>query len=129
MWPRWRGGGDTLDTLFRFVRVRRAGPPLVLGGFAGSSVEGARDRDRLLENSAAPAPLAETGDGVWRWPFVWPAFDAWDRWNSEGAVRFEKEEIPEILDMCEENEDGSAPEKGLLPLAVTGEDGLLDGGS
>ena len=31
-----------------------------LGGFAGSRAEGARDRDRLLENSAAP--LA----GVWR---------------------------------------------------------------
>ena len=70
--PRCRGGGDTLDTLFRFARVRRAGPPLVLGGFAGSSVfGGARDRDRLLENSAA-LPFAETGDGVWRWPLAWP---------------------------------------------------------
>ena len=64
--PRWRGGGDTLETLLRLVRVRRAGPPFVLGGFAGSNVEGARERDRLLENSAAAAPLAETGDGVWR---------------------------------------------------------------
>ena len=44
-------------------------------------------------------------------------------------MRFEKEEIPEILDMCEEKDDGSAPEKGLLPLAVTGEEGLFDGGS
>lgn len=64
--PRCSGGGDTLETLLRFVRVRRAGPPLVLGGFAGSKeFAGARERDRLLENSA-PAPFADTGEGVCR---------------------------------------------------------------
>ena len=66
VWPRWSGGGDTLETLLRLVRVRRAGPPLVLGGFAGSKeFAGARERDRLLENSA-PAPFADTGEGVCR---------------------------------------------------------------
>ena len=119
--PRCSGGGDTLETLLRFVRVRRAGPPLVLGGFAGSMpplVGGARERDRLLENSA-PVPLAETGEGVWRWPL------ALGMWKSGLVPRLEKEER---LDMCEEKEEGSAPEKGLVPLVV-GEEGLLEGGS
>ena len=71
--PRWRGGGETLETELRFVRVRRAGPPFVLGGFAGSiAFDGARERDRLRENSAPPAPFAETGDGVCRCPFACP---------------------------------------------------------
>lgn len=87
---------------------------------------GARERDRLLENSA-PVPFAETGDGVWRWPFAWPF--GWLRWNSDGAARLEKEEMPEMLDMCEEKEEGSAPVNGLFPFAVAGEDGLLEGGS
>ena len=34
-----------------------------------------------------------------------------------------------MLDICEEKEEGSAPVNGLLPFAVAGEDGLLDGGS
>ena len=97
---------------------------MVLGGFAGSKeFGGARERDRLLENSV-PFPLAETGDGVWRWPLGWP-FGGWERWKSEGPVRLLKER----LDMWEEKEEGSAPGKGLLPVAVVGEEGLFDGGS
>ena len=58
-----------------------------------------------------------------------PAFAGCDKWNSDGPVRFEKEDMPERLDMCDGKDDGSAPEKGLLPFVVAGEDGLLDGGS
>ena len=122
VWPRCSGGGDTLETLLRLVRVRRAGPPLVLGGFAGSMpplVGGARERDRLLENSA-PVPLAETGEGVWRWPLGGPPL----RWKSGGLGMPEKE----FMDRCDWKDEGSAPEKGLPPLVV-GEEGLLDGGS
>ena len=126
--PRCSGGGDTLETLLRFVRVRRAGPPFVLGGFAGSSAfAGARERDRLRENSVAPPPpFADTGDGVWRVPCP---FAPWERWKSDCAVRFEKEDMLERLDMCEEKEEGSPPAKGLFPFAAVGEDGLFDGGS
>lgn len=57
-WPRCSdGGGETLDTLFRFglvVRVR-AGPPLVLGGSAdgsgGCACERDLDRDRDEKSS------------------------------------------------------------------------------
>ena len=100
---------------------------MVLGGFAGSR-GGARERDRLLENSAA-VPLAETGEGVWRWPLVaCPAFGGCERWKSVGAARLEKEEMPERVEMWEEKEEGSAPEKGF-PFVLAGEDGLFDGGS
>lgn len=120
--PRCSGGGETLETELRFVRVRRAGPPFVLGGFAGSIAFDVRERDRLRENSVPPC--AETGEGVWRCPFG-PPFGGCERWNSDGALRFENEEMP---DMCEEYEDGSPPANGLLPFVV-GEDGLFEGGS
>ena len=97
---------------------------MVLGGFAGSRLAGgARDRDRLLENSV-PAPFAETGEGVCRWPLGWP----FERWKSGFVPRFENDEMPDRFDICDEYDDGSAPENGLPPLVV-GEDGLLDGGS
>ena len=91
---------------------------MVLGGFAGSR-GGARERDRLLENSAA-VPLAETGEGVWRWPLGGPPL----RWKSGGLGMPEKE----FMERCDWKDEGSAPEKGLPPLVV-GEEGLLDGGS
>lgn len=125
--PRCSGGGETLETELRFVRVRRAGPPFVLGGCAGSiALDGARERDRLRENSAPP--FAETGDGVWRCPFG-PPFGGCDRWKSDGPLMFGNEEMPDRLEICEEYEDGSPPANGLFPFPVVGEDGLFEGGS
>ena len=49
MCPRCSGGGDTLEMDPRFARVRRAGPPFVLGGGCGSERidERLRERERL----------------------------------------------------------------------------------
>lgn len=67
VWPRWRGGGLTLETLLRLARVRRAGPPCVLGGLALAWEVAVRmrevERERLLEKSWA----GSSGEGVWRW--------------------------------------------------------------
>ena len=43
-------------------------------------------------------------------------------------MRLEKEDMSERLDMCDGKDNGSAPDKGLLPFVVAGEDGLLDKG-
>lgn len=63
MCPRCNGGGDTLEMLPRFGRVRRAGPPFVLGGGCGSDrmEERLRERERPCEEVGGPL---EDGDGV-----------------------------------------------------------------
>ena len=64
MCPRCSGGGDALETLPRFARVRRVGPPFVLGGGCeGVWMDRLRERERPCEEVGGP--LAE-GDGVWR---------------------------------------------------------------
>lgn len=103
--PRCSGGGDTLETLPRFVRVRRAGPPFVLGGGCGSERidERLRERERPCEDVGGPF---EVGEGVcrerkspWLVAFVVVVFD-------------EKLERPERCELKELTLEGSA----LLPL-------------
>lgn len=117
---RCNGGGLTLDTLFRFVRVLRAGPPLVLGGFAGSVAAAdarERERDRLLLNSAPAPPVADTGDGVWRIPLL----PLW--YDSDVVVMLEKFESDEIPEMCElklDTDEGSPPAPFVGPCEDPG---------
>ena len=102
--PRCSGGGDTLETLPRFVRVRRVGPPFVLGGGCeGAEMEERlRERDRPCEDVGGP--FAD-GEGVWRVrkSFGFVAFV---------VVVFEENEDKPDNDKCELKEltlDGSAP--------------------
>lgn len=108
--PRCRGGGDTLETLPRFARVRRVGPPFVLGGgCAGVWIEDRlRERERPCEDVGGP--FAD-GEGVWR------------ARKSLGFVAFvvvvfeEKLDRAEREDMCELKEltlEGSP----LVPLLL-----------
>lgn len=62
---RCNGGGLTELTLLRFARVRRVGPPFVLGGCTDEGVGGARERERDREREEVGlAVVALTGEGV-----------------------------------------------------------------
>ena len=113
MCPRCNGGGDTEDTLPRFVLARRAGPPFVLGGFEGLTGGAAdtelRERDLLREKWSLPLVVemgvggGRTGLGVCRVPFKWYSFV---------VVELEIPENAEREDMCDVNEltlEGSPP--------------------
>jgi hypothetical protein len=116
MCPRCNGGGDTEDTLPRFVLARRAGPPFVLGGFEGLTGDTTdtelRERDRLREKWSLPLVVemgvggGRTGLGVCLVPFMWYSFV---------VVELEMPENAEREDMCEVYEltlEGSPPTFG-----------------
>ena len=121
MCPRCSGGGDTLEMLPRFGRVRRVGPPFVLGGgcCSGRIEERLRERERPCEDVDGPL---EEGEGVCR-----------ER-KSFGFVAFVVVVFDEKLDRpdrCELNEltlDGSALLPPLPLLALFDEDVLSANG-
>lgn len=116
MCPRCNGGGDTDDTLPRFGLVLLAGPPFVLGGFAGltgwADTE-LRDRDRLREKLSLP--LVEMGVGGGRTGLgvcLWTPFERWNSLELFAVVEPEMFEKAASEDICEVKEltlDGSPP--------------------
>ena len=114
MCPRCSGGGETLEIEPRFVRVRRVGPPFVLGGGCGCADacidDRLRDRERPCEDDGGS--FAD-GEGVCRRKsFGFVAFVV--------VVFEEKLDRAESEDMCELKEltlDGSALLPLLLPFA------------
>ena len=127
MCPRCNGGGDTDDTLPRFGLVLLAGPPFVLGGFAGltgwADTE-LRDRDRLREKLSLP--LVEMGVGGGRTGLgvcLWTPFERWNSLEVFAVVEPEMFEKAASEDMCDVKEltlDGSPPFDEALVFRANG---------
>lgn len=117
MCPRCNGGGDTEEMLPRLVLGRRAGPPFVLGGFAGFSDcccvdTELRERERLREKLSLPLVVemgvggGRTGLGVCREvPFKLNSFV----FVVVEPERFENVEREDMWEVKELTLDGSPP--------------------